>query len=176
MRETIKRLLVVLLIAGSCIGCDRMSKETAREHLRGLDAVYLLGGLIRVEYTENSGGMFSLGADMPAGTRGLLFVAFVGFMLTVILFVVAFHPRVDMRLAVAGALVIGGGLGNVIDRLMYGGVVIDFLNLGIGFLRTAVFNVADVAIVTGIFLFIFMRVRATRPSDLSANQGPKPKL
>jgi signal peptidase II len=52
------------------------------------------------------------------------------------------------------ALVAGGGIGNLIDRLAYNGAVIDFLNVGIGGLRTAIFNVADVAVFLGAAMLI----------------------
>jgi signal peptidase II len=52
-------------------------------------------------------------------------------------------------------LVIGGGMSNFIDRLLYGGYVVDFLNVGIGSVRTGIFNVADVFIVTGVLLLVF---------------------
>ena len=51
--------------------------------------------------------------------------------------------------SVAIALIVGGGVSNLIDRLRYGGYVVDFLNVGIGSLRTGIFNVADMAIMVG---------------------------
>ena len=53
----------------------------------------------------------------------------------------------------SSALIIGGGLGNLIDRILNQGAVIDFMNIGIGPIRTGVFNVADLAILAGIFIF-----------------------
>jgi len=58
------------------------------------------------------------------------------------------------------SLFIGGGASNLIDRLVYKGAVIDFLNIGIGNLRTGVFNVADVAIVAGAGLMILSGLSA----------------
>jgi signal peptidase II len=55
----------------------------------------------------------------------------------------------DPALMAACSFIAGGGLGNLIDRLAFDGRVRDFLNLGIGGLRTGVFNAADLSIVIG---------------------------
>lgn len=57
---------------------------------------------------------------------------------------------------VALSLVFSGGISNFYDRVLNNGAVIDFLNVGIGSIRTGVFNVADMAILLGIFIFIFI--------------------
>jgi signal peptidase II len=60
-------------------------------------------------------------------------------------------PRVT---AVALSLICGGGCGNLIDRIAHGGYVIDFLNVGVGGLRTGIFNIADMAIMAGALLMV----------------------
>jgi signal peptidase II len=56
---------------------------------------------------------------------------------------------------VSVALIVGGGVSNLIDRMRYGGYVVDFLNVGIGPVRTGIFNVADMAIMVGVVLWAF---------------------
>jgi signal peptidase II len=56
---------------------------------------------------------------------------------------------------VSVALIVGGGVSNLIDRLRYGGYVVDFLNVGIGPVRTGIFNVADMAIMVGVVMWAF---------------------
>ncbi len=60
---------------------------------------------------------------------------------------------------IALSLICGGGIGNLVDRVRYDGYVTDFLNLGIGPLRTGIFNVADVALMAGIALFMLQQRR-----------------
>ncbi len=57
----------------------------------------------------------------------------------------------------AVALLLAGGIGNLLDRVFHGGLVIDFLNMGIGPLRTGIFNVADMAIMAGFALLLLQR-------------------
>lgn len=63
---------------------------------------------------------------------------------------------------IAISFIIGGGVGNLIDRMFNNGAVIDFMNIGVGSLRTGIFNVADVAIVTGMGLLIFIGLRCSK--------------
>jgi len=64
----------------------------------------------------------------------------------------------------AFSLVLGGGLSNLLDRVAYGGYVVDFINLRIGSLRTGIFNAADVAITIGVLLVVFGGQRQRKPS------------
>jgi signal peptidase II len=64
---------------------------------------------------------------------------------------------------IAFSLIAGGGVGNLIDRILYAGGVTDFLNLGIGPVRTGVFNVADIAIMLGAGMLLVRGLRAARP-------------
>jgi signal peptidase II len=163
--SSIARVLLLALIAGLCVGCDRVSKGIARDELAGTPPRSLLGNTVRLQYAENEGAMLSLGADLPEPVRYWLFTGLIAVFLVVILFSVVVTERVTAGDVVAASLVVGGGTGNLIDRVLYNGVVIDFLNVGIGALRTAVFNLADVAILGGVFLFIGFHWRGNREPD-----------
>ncbi|MCK7471140.1 MAG: signal peptidase II [Desulfomicrobium escambiense] len=63
---------------------------------------------------------------------------------------------------VALSLIVGGGLSNLIDRIAYGGNVVDFLNIGLGSLRTGIFNIADVAIMVGAITLIASSLKHER--------------
>ena len=97
----------------------------------------------------------SLGASLPEHLRFTLFTAAVGVLLTGLVCMSLFARRLSTIRFVALALVAGGGLSNLIDRLVYDGRVTDFLNVGIGSLRTGIFNLADMAILAGALLLIF---------------------
>ena len=78
------------------------------------------------------------------------------------------------KLVVMGLiLAVGGGMGNLIDRIAHGAVV-DFVSLGIGPLRTGIFNLADVAITIGLLLFLAAGARETanETGNVPATDGP----
>ena len=67
---------------------------------------------------------------------------------------------------VAWGVVLSGGLGNLVDRIINDGRVIDFMNIGIGSLRTGIFNVADVCITVGVVVLVFQALQRPRRSML----------
>lgn len=153
--STPKRLLLVLAILFCCVGCDQASKSVAKAYLSERHAVVLLGDTVRLEVAKNYGAFLSLGASMGEASRGILMSVGVGAVLASLLAYLFVSKPENPIVGVAVALIVGGGVSNLIDRLRYGGYVIDFLNVGIGSLRTGIFNVADMAIMLGVVLWAF---------------------
>ncbi|MBB6092908.1 signal peptidase II [Povalibacter uvarum] len=150
----LKRLLLIMTILISCVGCDQATKSIARTHLSETRAVSLMGGSVRLQLAKNYGAFLSIGASMHEDTRSAILSAGVATML-VVMFVYCLISTPGNPLVVpALAMVIGGGVSNLIDRLLHGGYVVDFLNLGVGSIRTGIFNVADVFIMSGVLLLV----------------------
>ena len=151
----IPRFLVVTLTLLCCVGCDQVSKSAARALLSSGMAESFLGDALRLQLVENPGSFLSLGASLPEHLRFALFTGAVAVLLLCLVCASLFATRLRFWRFIALALVAGGGISNLLDRLMYGGRVTDFLNVGIGSLRTGIFNVADMAILAGALLLIF---------------------
>jgi signal peptidase II len=142
--------MFVLMACLATIGCDRITKHAAATLLTGTADRSFLGDTIRLSYAENSGGFLSVGADLPLDGRLIVFTVGTGLLLAA-LALAAVRFRWQGARLLGAALVIAGGASNWIDRLATG-AVIDFMNVGIGPLRTGIFNVADVAIMGGVVL------------------------
>ena len=153
------RLALILVIVAT-IGCDRVTKHVATETLSGRPTQSYLSDTVRLGYTENAGGFLSIGDSLPSSARTAVFTIGTGLVL-VVLAIMAFRVRLSRWHGVGLALFIAGGTSNWIDRAM-NGVVVDFLNLGVGWLRTGVFNVADVAIMLGAGIFALAELRRNR--------------
>ena len=149
------RTLLVTVVALACIGCDQTTKLAARSLLPPTEVTSLLGDTIRLQLATNYGAFLSLGHALSDGWRHWLLSVGVGCVLLGMawyaLVAKALRPSVVLSLA----LIIGGGVSNLLDRLMHGGYVIDFINLGVGQLRTGIFNFADVALSLGVVLLLF---------------------
>jgi signal peptidase II len=154
MNSRVHRGLVLAAATLALLAVDRVTKLIAMANLADQSAEDYLWGFLRLVYQENHGAMLSLGAGLPESIRFLFFTVLVLLVLVLLLLFVLFKRTVATKDLIAAALVLGGGLGNVIDRLLYDGAVLDFLNIGIGELRTGVFNVADVAILAGALVFL----------------------
>lgn len=142
-----------LLLLLTTVGCDRVTKHVATTMLAGKPGVSYLADTFRLEYAENPGAFMSMGSGLPdwARTAVLTLVAGVGLLAVA---VAAFRLRWVGLSLVGAALFISGGGSNLIDRIAWGRVV-DFMNIGVGPLRTGIFNVADVALMVGVVLIAF---------------------
>jgi len=152
----IPRFLVVTFTLLCCVGCDQVSKSAARALLPSGVAESFLGDALRLQLVENPGSFLSLGASLPERFRFTLFIGTVAVLLLCLVLASLFARLGPWRFT-ALALVAGGGISNLIDRLLHGGRVTDFLNLGIGSVRTGIFNVADMAILCGALLLVLKR-------------------
>jgi signal peptidase II len=153
--------LMLFAIVILTIGCDQVSKRVASTHLVDTPRKSFLGDAFRLEYAENRGAFLSLGADLPSWARTALFT--VGTGLVLLVGAVSLFTHTWSPLAVIGiCLYLAGGASNLADRLA-DGHVIDFLNIGVGPLRTGIFNVADIAVMTGVVLFLFGHFRSPMP-------------
>lgn len=158
---------MVIAAAVATIGCDRVTKFVATSTLAGAPDRSLLADTVRLTYAENAGGFLSLGAGLPSGVRTALFTVATGVLLAGMA-VVAVRGRHAIWPRFGLALFLAGGLSNWIDRVARGSVV-DFLNVGVGPLRTGVFNVADVAIMLGAAIIVVSEIAGSRRADVPRN-------
>jgi signal peptidase II len=133
--------------------------------------------LFRFQYAENTGAFLSLGSQLSEGMRFGLLVGLNSLILLVVTVYLVLRPDLSIAVAASLALLLGGGIGNLIDRVFRDGRVVDFMNLGIGFdrwsLRTGIFNIADLAIVFGLLLLIVFELFGGRATDTGeAEQQP----
>ncbi len=157
LRSRVATQVVLVFVLAATIGCDRVTKRMAVESLAGAPHRSFLAGTVRMLYAENTGGFLSLGAGLPSGSRTAVFVVGTGLMLLAVA-VALLWSRADGRSLLGATLFLAGGASNWLDRVVHGKVV-DFLNVGIGPVRTGIFNVADMAILAGLALLVVSEFR-----------------
>jgi len=144
---------------------DRFTKWLIETHVSFLDTIRIIPGFFDLVHTENRGVAFSLFNDSTSEWRTTLLVLFS--MAAVVLvsgFIFRRADRLD-RYSLAGfALILGGALGNVFDRIVWGRVT-DFLDFYIGSYHWPAFNVADSAIVIGSALLLLEVMRQGRQAE-----------
>ncbi|HEV2700815.1 MAG TPA: signal peptidase II [Steroidobacteraceae bacterium] len=153
MRALSRSLLVALVLVG-CVGCDQISKAAARAYLPGSGVHSFLGDTLRLQYAQNPGAFLSLGESLPPAVRFDGFTVAVGAIVVALLGWALLSQRLSWPTRLAITAIGAGGLGNVIDRLRFDGAVTDFLNLGIGSLRTGIFNIADAILMVGVIALL----------------------
>jgi signal peptidase II len=167
------RLKIILFCVSSLlfIGCDQVTKSLARHHLMYREPFSYLHNTVRLEYVENTGAALSLG-DSLSKPLSFWLLSIVPLLFLVVLFIYAVRKvsvLTPLKL-MAFSLIFAGGLGNIIDRLLYDRHVTDFMNVGISNFRTGIFNVADMCVTAGVIMLI---VASYRKSDRQpAEVGP----
>jgi signal peptidase II len=140
-------------------GCDRVTKHLASVTLAGTAGQSYLADTVRLEYAENTGAFLSIGAELPDSVRRNVLSGATTLVLIGTIFM-AFKHRWSAVPLFGLALIFAGGASNLADRVMHGHVI-DFLNVGLGPIRTGIFNVADLAVMTGVIVMVRARGRET---------------
>jgi len=151
------RRVALLVLIGMTVGCDRVSKHFAARELAGEPRQSFLADTVRLEYTENTGAFLSFGDNWSPAARHGVFTIGTGLILCGMI-VAAIRFRLSGPALVGLALYFAGGASNLADRVVRGSVI-DFMNVGVGPLRTGIFNVADMAILLGVAIFVFTHRR-----------------
>ena len=160
---------VRLKVYGGAVGVfilDRFTKWLIETHVSFLDTLQIIPGFFDIVHTENRGVAFSLFNDSTWEWRTALLVLFS--LAAVVLvggFIFRRADRLDRYSLTGFALILGGALGNVFDRIVWGRVT-DFLDFYIGAFHWPAFNVADSAIVIGSALLL---LEVLRPGRQAAN-------
>jgi len=152
------RLVLILLIITVNIGCDQFSKKIVKRSVLPYEVVHIFNDHLTVTRVENSGAFLSAGDSMSKSAKRI-FLAVIPMIAMVVGLAYLLLRPVSNNMLAGLCFVIGGGVGNLLDRMVYGSVT-DFLYLKFGVFQTGIFNMADVSIMTGmllIFLQFFFR-------------------
>ena len=157
-------------LAGAVFAVDRLTKWIIETQVGAFDTHVVIPGFFDIVHSQNSGAAFGLFAESSWEWRTVLLIGF-SFVALVALTVMLWRtPRLDRLTATALALILGGAMGNVFDRIRWG-TVTDFLLFYIGRYQWPAFNAADSAIVigSGLLLLDFLKVKRqpARTQDVS---------
>jgi len=167
----VRRLIAFTIVTVISVELDQVTKAMAIASLKGKPTLTYLNDTFRLQYATNDGAFLSLGGNLPDGARFALLTVGVGLLLLGIALFSIFSKSLDVTQVVGYALIVSGGASNWFDRARFDGHVVDFMNLGIGRLRTGIFNIADLAILAGIAVLLIQgwrverRLKALKPVD-----------
>ncbi len=147
------RLIRLLIPALLIVGLDRWTKVWATHKIAMELPRSYWNDFFRLQYALNEGAFLSLGSDLPDHIRYWVLAIIPVGVLAYLCYHALRSEDVSSWGQVAFGLILGGGGSNIFDRIAHGHVV-DFMNMGIGSLRTGIFNFADVAIMTGLLMLL----------------------
>ena len=164
MRE-LRRLSLIAVLLLTCVGCDQGSKHVIRAHTEVGFSQSFFGDALRISHVENPGAFLSLGAELSPFARVLAFQFGVASLVLTLLAYASLARGLTAWQVTGLTLLAASGLGNLLDRLLRDGRVTDFINVGLGQLRTGIFNVADVIGVLGACILLI------KAHETSAEEG-----
>jgi len=155
---------LMVVIAAAVVALDRVTKRWIVKNVLPVHPIVLWPHVFRITHVLNTGAAFSMyeGASSQALVRGVL-IGFSALAVVVILILLWRMGRTLSVTAVALALILGGAIGNMYDRIRYG-YVVDFLEVHIVHYHWPDFNVADSCIVVGACLLLLEMLRPQRDS------------
>ena len=150
-----KRNLSIISLVVLNIILDQLSKFWIRGNVAPYNDINIIADYFIITNVENSGAFLGLGSDFSPVIKSILLLALpVGVLVTVLVYV--FKDKSIDKLSLIGySSIIGGGIGNIYDRFLYGSVT-DFLFIDLGgVFKTGIFNIADLSVTTGMILIIW---------------------
>jgi signal peptidase II len=152
------RILLIIAIIMANIGCDQVSKKVVRKNIEPFEAIHLLNNHLTLTRVENTGAFLSAGDSLPKSAKNILFAILPVIALAMGIAYITVKKNLSTLMLIGFCFVIGGGTGNVFDRIAYGSVT-DFLHFNFGVFQTGVFNLADMSIMLGTGIILFQTLR-----------------
>lgn len=153
MKSNTTRIITILAIIIVNIGCDQVTKNMAREQIEYNERIEVIDDYLILTKVENSGAFLGMGSDLSPILKnifllGLPSVVMIGLLVFLII-------KKDLtKLAIVGlSFIVGGGIGNLYDRILYGSVT-DMVHMDFVIFRTGIFNAADVSVMVGTGLIL----------------------
>jgi signal peptidase II len=147
------RSFAILLVLISNISCDQISKNIVRRRIGYNEQIRFINDHLTLTKVENTGAFLSIGTSLPPFVKVLLLTVLPVIILALAGALIFLKNNLSITTRIAICFVVGGGIGNIYDRIMYGSVT-DFLHIDLVMFETGIFNMADVSIMTGLFLVI----------------------
>ena len=154
-----RNISITILIAISLL-LDQLSKFLIRQNVDQYSEIKLIGDYFILTNVENSGAFLGMGSDFSPFIKTVFLLILPIIVLICIMIYVYRDKQIDKISLIGFCLIIGGGIANIYDRILYGSVT-DFLFIDLGgIFKTGIFNIADLSVTTGMILILLMSFRS----------------
>lgn len=151
--KSVLRVFAIFAILIVNVGCDQISKNIVRQQIEYNERIALVNDHLTLTKIENQGALLGLGQSLPQPVKILLLTVLPLASLGLALLYLLANRNLSKSMVLSICFIIGGGIGNIYDRLVYGSVT-DFLHIDFVLFETAIFNMADVSILVGVLVIM----------------------
>ena len=152
--KPITRIIVILSLIFLNVGCDQISKSIVRQKIAPNERISVIKHNLILTKVENTGAAYSLGSNLSPLVKAIVLQIIPAVVLMLLLVMLLVSKEYSKELIFGFCFIVGGGIGNIFDRIAYGSVT-DFLYVDFGFFSTEIFNMADVSIVFGTLVVLW---------------------
>jgi signal peptidase II len=153
MKKTLRNLLILIILVTN-VGCDQISKSIIRQKVDFKENISVFDDFLTLTKVENTGAFLSLGHDLPRMAYIILMIIIPLIVLGYALYFLMTSNLYSKLFILGLCLVVGGGFGNIIDRILYGSVT-DFLHFNFVVFQTGIVNMADISVTGGFFILLY---------------------
>jgi signal peptidase II len=150
----ITRNILILILLVSNVGCDQISKSIVRQRINPDVQINVIDHFVILTRVENTGAFLSMGDSLPRLLYKFLMIVLPLIVLLYALYYLFTENNLSNLLTIGFCLIIGGGFGNIYDRILYNSVT-DFLQFDFVIFHTGIVNFADITLTTGFFILMY---------------------
>jgi len=154
----ISRNASIILLVIANIAADQISKFWVRAVVEPFSSAPIIGNYLTLRNVENDGAFLGMGGDLNPTLKLFVLLIIPTVVLLYVLYFLFKEKKMDTLSLIGFSCVVGGGIANVFDRFVYGSVT-DFLFIDLGFVRTGIFNIADLSVTTGMILILWSSLK-----------------
>lgn len=152
------RWSVLILLLTINFGCDQITKNIVRERISEYEHISIIKDRFTLTKVENTGAFLSLGEQMPYVFRLIILTGLPLLFLGYGLYFLFSKPNLPLTFQIAVCFLVGGGIGNLYDRIVHGSVT-DFMHMDFVIFQTGVFNFADISIMIGVIILLIQSIK-----------------
>lgn len=148
------RILFISLIVLTNISCDQVAKNIVRKKIEYNEKISYLNNYVILTRVENTGAFLSLGSKIPRPVYLILMIIIPIIAIGYAIYFLINKSNLSGIFVFGLSLIIGGGIGNICDRIKYGSVT-DFLHIDFVLFKTGILNIADLSVTFGVFIILY---------------------
>jgi len=152
-KKGLRNLFIIILLISN-ISCDQISKDIVRHKIEYNTQINVISKYLILTKVENTGAFLGLGNSIPRPVYKLLMILFPLIVIGYALYFLMKKNDLSLLLIIGISFAIGGGLGNIYDRILYGSVT-DFLYFNFILFHTGILNIADISVTLGFFMIVY---------------------
>ena len=162
----IKRIVLILTLIILNIGCDQISKKMVRDQVEFRSTTEIIGEKFILTNVENTGAFLGMGSELNPIVKIILLLILPVLVLLLVLRYLLIKEDLDRNSLIGLSFIVGGGIGNLYDRILYGSVT-DFFHIDLGgIFKTGIFNMADVSVMVGMGFILLAGLTSKKKKEI----------